>query len=291
MKSHEMKHLRAIALAALGASALLAWGAVQAASPARAPYPVDVFVRGSFNDWGLTHAMKFDGKENVYVGYVQLAPGVYEFKIASKDWFEVDLGWYDDPADPLDTPEVTLGVPQQIARVTFSNLLLPIVEQGVYSFKFDASNPDNLTVLVEYARPGGDGSSNGAVTYTQNIYDASWTFGCLGSANPVLGEMHVKGSYLFKPRADGGFHFIDNWSVKGVAFDQSGVEYRFSNTYPVVENLAAGGAYHLTWMYKGVWVSQGGTPNLYMKVVQKVTINANGEVVRDFNFYEDGCSR
>ena len=291
MKSPGLKYLRALGLAALGAAALLACGVSQAAAPATAPYPVDVFVRGSFNDWGLTHVMKFDGKENVYVGYVQLAPGTYEFKIASKDWYEVDLGWYDDPDDPLDTPEVTLGVPKRITRITYSNLFLPIVDGGVYSFKFDASNPDNLTVLVEYARPGGDGSQNGAISYTQNIYDAVWTFECLGTANPVLGEMHIKGTYLVKPRANGGYHYLDNWSVKGVAFDQNGVEYHFSNLNPTIDNVVAGGAQTSTWMYKGVWVSQGGTPNLYMKVVEKLTINANGEVVRDFFFYEDGCSK
>lgn len=291
MKSSRWQSLGVLGLAMLGGAALLACGISQAAAPGKAPYPVDVFVRGSFNDWGLTHVMKFDGKENVYVGYVQLAPGAYEFKIASVDWFEVDLGWYDDPDNPFDTPEVTLGVPKRITRVNYSNLYLPITDEGVYSFRFDASNPDHLTVLVEYARPGGDGSQNGAISYTRNIYDASWTFECLGTANPVLGEMYVKGTYLFKPRAEGGYHFHDNWSVKGVAFDQSGVEYRFSNNYPIIENVAAGGTYNFTWMYKGVWVSQGGTPNLYMKVVQKVTINANGEVVRDFFFYEDGCSK
>ena len=69
------------------------------------PYDVEVFVRGSFNEWALGHEMKFDAVENEYVAYVELTPGGYEFKIASEDWSTVDLGVADDGIVQLGVPE------------------------------------------------------------------------------------------------------------------------------------------------------------------------------------------
>ena len=152
-----MKIFRSFGLATLGAVALLGFGLSQADAAGKPiyspPYDVEVFVRGSFNNWGLGHEMKFDAVENEYVAYVELTPGGYEFKIASEDWLTVDLGYADDGI-------VQLGVPEPITSVIYSNLYLEVAEPGVYAFRFDVSDLDHLTVLVEYARKGGDGAEH-----------------------------------------------------------------------------------------------------------------------------------
>ena len=41
--------------------------------------------------------------------------------------------------------------------------------------------------------------------------------------------------------------------------------------------------------FRGKWVSQGGTPDLYMIYYYKITVGPVGDVKREIVFYEDGC--
>ena len=59
--------------------------------PCDEPYPADIFLRGTFNDWGLTDQMIYGG-DGIYEVVISLDAGEWEFKIASEDWNTVDLG-------------------------------------------------------------------------------------------------------------------------------------------------------------------------------------------------------
>jgi hypothetical protein len=258
-----MKSLRSIGLAAFGAVALLGFGlspAQAAGKPIHAPpYNVDVYVRGSFNGWGLGHKMTFDAVENQYVAYVELTSGWHEFKIASADWATVDLGAADDGI-------VELGVPEPIAHITNGNLSVEVADAAVYSFKFDVSDPDHL-----------------------RSSPAEWTFDCLGAANPVVGAITVKGVLNARQNPAGGYLYRDEQQIKGVAYDQNGVEYRFSMSRPLVYNSNANGPVTYTQNVRGKWISQGSTPDLYLIYHYKITVGPMGDVKREIFFYEDGC--
>lgn len=277
-----MKSLRSIGLAAFGAVALLGLGLSQSQAdgkPTNAPpYDVEVFVRGTFNGWGLGHEMTFDAVDNQYVAYVELTPGGHEFKIASADWAAVDLGAADDGV-------VQLGVPEPIARISYGNLYVEVADAAVYSFKVDVSDSDNLTVLVEYARKGGDG----AQIYIQSYPGATWTFGCLGAANPVVGAITIKGVLNASLNPAGGWTYRDQQQLKGIAYDQNGVEYRFNMSSTLVNNGPPNGSVSFSQNVRGKWVSQGSTPDLYMIYHHKIRVGPTGDLQRELEFYEDGC--
>lgn len=276
-----MKSSRFAGFATFSALALLGLGLSQAGAAGQPvhspPYDVEVFVRGTFNGWGLGHEMKFDAVENEYVAYVELTPGGHEFKIASADWATVDLGYADDGV-------VELGVPEPIAHVDYGNLYLEVADAAVYSFEFNVSDPDNLTVLVEYARKGGDG----AQVYIQS-WPASWGFDCLGAANPVVGAITIKGVMNASQSPIGHFIYRDNQQIKGVAYDQNGIEYRLNMARPLVFNGKADTSFTYSENFRAKWISQGGTPDLYMTYHYKVTVSPTGEAKREIIFYADGC--
>jgi hypothetical protein len=283
-----MKSSRLAGFAAFSALALLGLGLSQAEAAGKPvfspPYDVAVFVRGTFNGWGLGHEMKFDAVENQYIAFVELTPGGHMFKIASADWATVDLGFADDGW-------VELGVPEPVAHVSYNDLYLEVADAAVYSFKLDVSDPDNLTVLVEYARKGGDG----AQIYIQSYPSASspapptWYFDCLGAANPVVGAITVKGVMNASQNPSGLFVYRDTQQIKGVAYDQSGIEYRLNFTRPLVYNGKADGSGTYTENYRAKWVSQGSTPDLYVIYHYKVTVSPTGEAKSEIFFYADGC--
>lgn len=269
-----------LALLALGLSSAMAAG-----QPVHSPpYDVEVFVRGSFNGWGLGHEMKFDAVENEYVAFVELTPGVHEFKIASADWSTVDLGAADDGV-------VELGVPEPIVHVTYGNLSVAVADDAVYSFRFSVADPGNLTVLVEYARKGGDGAQIYIQSYPgpASPYPPVWEFGCLGPASPVVGAITVKGVLQVTENPNGNYFYRDTQQIKGVAYDQNGVEYRLNMTRPLVYNEKANTSFNVVQNFRARWVSQGSTPDLYMTYYYKITVGPTGEVKREMEFYADGC--
>lgn len=277
-----MKFFRSFGVATLGAVALLGLGLSQAAAAKEPtyspPYDVEVFVRGSFNNWGLGHEMKFDAVENEYVAYVELTPGGYEFKIASEDWLTVDLGYADDGI-------VQLSVPEPITSVIYGNLYLEIAEPGVYAFRFDVSDLDHLTVLVEYARKGGDGAEH----YTFNYPGVAYFFDCLGDASPVIADIRIEGTMHLRVNPAGVANARDSQRIDGVAFDQLGREYRLHLMAPMFFTGKPNGSFAYSESYRGVFVAMDGGPSLYIKYVYKLMVDPTGEVKREFLFYEDGC--
>jgi len=277
-----MKFLRSIIFAAFGAAALMGLGLSQAEAGGKpvfdAPYDVDVFVRGSFNAWGLGHEMKFDAAANEYVAYVELRTGGHFFKIASEDWATVDLGYADDGY-------VELGVPEPVQQVTFNDLFLEIATPGVYSFTLDVSDLANLTLLVEYARAGGDGAEQ----YTNQFTDVAFFFDCLGDANPLVASFSVRGTLHARQTPAGGEIYHDNQRLDGTAFDQFGREYRLHSTSQLVYNGKPNGSYTFGEGTHLMFKPMTDGPAVYIKYLYKVTIGPDGVVKREFGFYEDGC--
>lgn len=277
-----MKLVKSLGLATLGVVALLGFGLSQAHAAKKPtyspPYDVEVFVRGSFNGWGLGHEMKFDAVENEYVAYVELTPGGHMFKIASEDWFTVDLGAADDGI-------VQLGVPEPITRVNYSDLYLEVPDPGVYAFRFDVSDLDHLTVLVEYARKGGDGAEH----YTFFYPGVPYYFDCLGEANPVIADITVEGLLHARQNPAGGVHYRDSVRIDGVGFDQLGREYRLHLIAPIFFNGKPNGSFAYSDTARAIFVAKDEGPNLYITYIYKVMVDPTGEVKREFFFYEDGC--
>jgi pullulanase len=250
-----------------------------AGGPSAAPFAVDLFVRGSFNGWGTGHRMKFESKGNAYVAQVELVPGGHEFKIASQDWATVDLG---AAADGL----VELGVPEPLMPVAFTNLYLEVAEAGVYSFTLDTSNMAALAVTVAPSRPGGDGAEKYFLSFQQD-----WYFDCLGSGQLVQTFQDIKGTLHARQNPRGGFHFTDNWQVDGVAFDADGNEYRVHGAAPLTFNAPPSGSVTLSNMARVSMTPLRGGTTLFFTLTEKLTVNSNGVVVREFFFAELSCSK
>ena len=271
-----------VALSLVGMAAAMTFGAVPAEAadgPSAAPFEVDLFVRGSFNGWGTGHRMKFDAKGNQYVAQVELVPGGHEFKIASGDWATVDLGAADDGY-------VELGIPEPVMPVSFNNLYLEVAEAGVYSFTLDTSNMAALAVTVAPSRPGGDGAENYFLSQHEALY-----FACLGSGQVVQTFQDIKGTLQLRQNPRGGFHVTDNWQVDGVAFDQDGNEYSLHAAAPLTFNAPPSGSITLSNMARVSMIPVHGGTSLFFTLTQKLTINANGAVVRDFFTSGSSCSK
>jgi pullulanase len=277
-----MTSLRKAAMSIIGMVAAMSFFPVTveaAGGPSAAPFEVDVFVRGSFNGWGTGHRMKFDAKGGQYVAQVELVPGGYEFKIASEDWATVDLGAADDGY-------VELGVPEPVMPVTFNNLYLEVAEAGVYSFTLDTSNMAALAVTVAPSRPGGDGAEKYFLSFQQD-----WYFDCLGSGQVVQSFMDIKGILHVRQNPRGGFHVTDSWQMDGVAFDEDGNEYRVHGAAPLTFNAPPSGATTVSNLVRLAMTPLRGGTSLFFTFTEKVTINANGVVVRAFSASDFRCSR
>ncbi|MDH3589363.1 MAG: alpha-amylase family glycosyl hydrolase, partial [Gammaproteobacteria bacterium] len=98
------------------------------------PYGVTVFVRGSFNTWGLTHPMDYNETTSTFSATLILDAASHEFKISSEDWSTADFGG--DGVDDI----VVLGAAKTLVRSS-NNLHLAIDTAGDYDFSVDASVP------------------------------------------------------------------------------------------------------------------------------------------------------
>jgi hypothetical protein len=105
----------------------------------------------------------------------------------------------------------------------------------------------------------------------------------------VVGAITVRGVMNTKLGPIGHLTYRDNQQIKGIAYDQSGAEYRLNMTRPTVFNGKADTSFTYTENFRAKWVSQGSTPDLYVTCHYKVTVGPTGEVKREILFYEDGC--
>ncbi|MBT8135716.1 MAG: CHRD domain-containing protein [Gammaproteobacteria bacterium] len=98
------------------------------------PYGVAVFVRGSFNGWGLDDPMSFDQATETFSATVSLGAAGHALKIASEDWATADFGG--DGADNA----IVLNSPKALVSSSI-NLELTLSSAGDYDFSVDASDP------------------------------------------------------------------------------------------------------------------------------------------------------
>ncbi len=108
------------------------------------PYGVAVFVRGSFNGWGLTDPMTYDMAGDTFSATVNLASDTHAFKIASEDWATADFG-----GDGVNN-SVTLDTPKLLESTSF-NLELAVPTAGTYVFSLDATEPAAPVLTVSPA--------------------------------------------------------------------------------------------------------------------------------------------
>lgn len=105
------------------------------------PYGVPIYLRGSFNDWGLSQSMSFDEATATLSTALTLDPGAHRFKIASEDWSTADFGG-DTPDDP-----VTPALPKTLVSSS-NNLFLSLDTANSYQFEVDVSAPDTPVLTV-----------------------------------------------------------------------------------------------------------------------------------------------
>jgi hypothetical protein len=126
--------------------------AVNVMDTTQPPYPVDMFVRGSFNGFGLDDELVFEGGVR-YTARVALDTGLHELKIADAT-FANDLTFSASAAGPT---LIALGQPTTLEHAvgTFNNTLLDIVQPGEYLFELVVSFPDApvLTVTLDQPAP------------------------------------------------------------------------------------------------------------------------------------------
>ncbi|MDP0498994.1 MAG: DUF3372 domain-containing protein [Verrucomicrobiota bacterium JB022] len=111
-------------------------------------YAVDIFVRGSMNDWGNAglgdrERLRYEGRR-VYGLSLDLPAGDHEFKLADADWTDANFGG----AGALE-----LGTPFRLSGTgNASNLTLRLSEPGRYRFTLDfrsGLHAPKLTVTKE----------------------------------------------------------------------------------------------------------------------------------------------
>lgn len=193
-----------LAFVVLGAAGWLAPAGVIAAD---GPFGVDIYVRGSMNDWSLDDPMAYVDGEDVYVAEIKLKGGLYAFKIASEDWATVDLGFADDGW-------VDLGIPEPVMQVSFNELWMFAPYTATYSFELDVADLGDMTVLVNCIR--GCGGQPG-VLYQAHVGgpDACDAFGARPGCDAnfslsarVYGDGSVKGEYTDRFAGGDGFHAV-----------------------------------------------------------------------------------
>ncbi|ACY19125.1 hypothetical protein [Haliangium ochraceum] len=110
-----------------------------------------LYVRGSFNDFGVTAPMSYEASSGLYEAELVLSDAVHGFKIA-------DEGFSDDATYSIDAnAEVELPVGETrelVVAIGFGNNTLLDLQAGggVYEFTVDANDPAKPTLVVREAQ-------------------------------------------------------------------------------------------------------------------------------------------
>jgi CubicO group peptidase (beta-lactamase class C family) len=101
---------------------------------------VPLFLRGSMNDWGTTQRMQRAG-ENAWGTTLTLAAGRHEFKIASQDYQQVDIGVLPD------SPGVNPGEATALVAIG-QNIVFHAAQAGDYHVMLQGNDANALTVTI-----------------------------------------------------------------------------------------------------------------------------------------------
>ncbi len=110
------------------------------------PFDVEIFLRGSMNDWGTTKSLRYAG-ENRYLVETELTAGDYEFKVGDTTWNIVNIG-----AAEGDQGSVSLGQVKNLAHgKNPANLRVTVPADGRYKFTLEVKDPNApiLTISAE----------------------------------------------------------------------------------------------------------------------------------------------
>jgi CubicO group peptidase (beta-lactamase class C family) len=98
-----------------------------------------LYLRGSLNDWGLSLPMQPLARDR-YAATVTLPTGRIEFKLATEDWANVDLGLASDRATIADQVPLTLAG---------ANVPFDVTKPGRYRFEVDMGHRSGPRVRVK----------------------------------------------------------------------------------------------------------------------------------------------
>ncbi|MEJ2522947.1 MAG: hypothetical protein P8080_08720 [Gammaproteobacteria bacterium] len=109
-------------------------------------------MRGEFSDWNAEPDVAFyNFGSNIYQAEFELAAGAYSYKIAQSEW---DI--FDRIVAGEDTvPNVTYVTSDPGPGGPNGNLVVP--SDGCWNITLDASDPDNITLVVTEVEIGGGG--------------------------------------------------------------------------------------------------------------------------------------
>ena len=93
-----------------------------------------VYLCGSMNQWGVTNQLQAAGDKKLSAR-IMLEPGAHEFKIASHDYSEIDLGGM---------PGVSAMAPGHALTMEAggANIRLNVPARAAYEFALDVSDPE-----------------------------------------------------------------------------------------------------------------------------------------------------
>ena len=139
-----------------------------------APFGVNMFVRGSFNDFGVTSELSFQGAVT-YRTVVELAAGTHVFKVADASFDQFTTF----SMSATESQAIQLGLDTLLVQAPgFGNdTLLTTVEPGLYQFEIQAFFPEQPTLRVSFLGP----AAAAAATFWPGGADASRLAGSLAS--------------------------------------------------------------------------------------------------------------
>ena len=197
-----------------------------------------VYLRGAMNGWGTDNEFMYAGAR-VYTLAMDLAPGTYEFKVASEDWATVNFGAIS--ADDADKA-VSVGQTTPLAQ-TNDNLVLTIEESSRYVFVFDVTNTEQPSISVYKEAYFGDtevyirGGMNGwgtidALTYQgDGVYTADIELGEGSVEFKIASEDWATVNFGSPNNADSNVVTLDEPKVLGVSNNNLLMDVPFSGLY------------------------------------------------------------
>lgn len=176
------------------------------------PYGVDLYLRGTFNDYDLSSLMRYEG-QNRYTAELSLSAGSHEFKIA-------DAAYGDDTtfavaATGADAIELDMPTTLQPAVGIDNNALLFVPQTGTYRFELSAVNRTNPVLLVSQGTP----APYATTLYLRgsfNDFDTSLPLSYIGQGRYSARLALVTGSHELKI-ADASYSDGTTFSVSATA--------------------------------------------------------------------------
>jgi hypothetical protein len=127
-------------------------------------------------------------------------------------------------------------------------------------------------------------TSNTVVDVSGPVFDA-----CTGETILLSGSVHMLTSTTIDE--NGGMHLHTQFNLAGVGGEtEAGVKYHVQNTFTRTDILLPSGAGNGGTIQSVRFVSQGNEPDLVLRLLLHITVNANGELTGGVFEFKDECS-